>query len=279
MMEWTLLLLQQQFKVIKHPSRFKRNTMRKTTTTIKLFAILAISATSFANAQLAPSNPATELGPSKQLDAPVSRNIGGQNNPIRNVVGAPICPSINSFGMVDMGFDKILLDWSNSSSFDSIYFRLTPSGSGSSRVVGILGNPNPGRYFIQGLLSQTTYDIEMSTKCNGTISSWSSPITLTTLPEPGPRFANNGGHNNLQMNITPNPANDQIKIIFGAISAGINYQLRIVDQSGRVVYSTNIISILGTNVLPLNTSSLAPGIYFVGIRSDVMSSVDKLIIL
>lgn len=246
---------------------------------IKLFAILAVSTTSIANAQSLRSNSQDAMEVSNDQFSPMEKNIGGQNIPVRNVVGTPICPAINSISMVDMGSDKALVKWNNPINFDSIFFRFAPSGSNLYRIVAIPGSPNPGRYFIQGLLSQTTYDIEVSTKCGATNSTWSAPLTVTTFPEPGPRFgAATNPSNVFQLSVTPNPANDLIKINFISNNAHLNYNVRISDQSGRLLFNVNMASNLGTNVLPLNISSYAPGIYFVSVTSAKSTSVQKLIV-
>lgn len=255
------------------------NFFRSGKNAIKLFAILAVSTTSIANAQEIINNGNDEASPVKEQFSPVEKIIGGQNIPVRNVIGAPICPSINSLNMVDLGYNKVLVKWTNPINFDSIFFRFAPSGSNLYRIVAIPGSPNPGRYFIQGLLSQTTYDIEVSTKCGATNSTWSSPLTVTTFVEPGPRFAGATNPSNVfQLSVTPNPANDLIKINFISTNTHLNYNIRIADQSGRLLFNVNIASNLGSNDIPLNISSYAPGIYFVSVTSAKSTSVQKLIV-
>lgn len=75
--------------------------------------------------------------------------------------------------------------------------------------------------------------------------------------------------NDLSLELVPNPANESVRI-YGDFN---NAAVSIVDLNGKIVYQTNLISgsIIETNQLPA-------GIYVVRIKSDEISSNQKLVI-
>ncbi len=249
---------------------------------IKLFALMAIAGTTIANAQVPVSNNHDEVESSKPLVTPVQRNQGGIGTPIRNVTINPITATISALNMVDMGPHKVLVDWSNLATFDSIFFRFTVSGSGIYRIVTIGGNPNPGRYFIEGLLSQTTYDIEVATKIGANTSAWSAPLTVTTLVEPGPRFGNPEGDETPQvikeLKSTPNPATDVASIRFNSTIDNLLCNISITSAAGKPVYKNQFYASLGENDIEIDLSTWTPGVYMVRVNTNGFTGVIKLIV-
>src|SRR5688572_10602813 len=129
-----------------------------------LLFVLALTGINFTQAQRVTNSSQTD-----QEQSFVNERNPGTVTPIRNNNGVniAICPTITAINMQDMGCDKALVTWTNTMNFDSILFRVTQFGTSNVRIVTIPGTPNPGRYFIQGLLPLTTYDIEASTICVG----------------------------------------------------------------------------------------------------------------
>lgn len=241
---------------------------------LRVFMILAMSGTSFTYAQQAVTNVPNDMKPVEDQPFYNERNPGS-GTPKGNIIVAPICPTITSLTMLDMGFDKAILTWSNIANFDSIYFRFAPTGSLISRIVGISGNPNPERYYLMGLVSQTSYDIEVSTVCSsGGRSAWSAPITVTTLAEPAPRLSNQSNPNMLIVN--PNPAASLTTISFAA-TAGSPQQVSIVSSTGRIVYSRQIIPTSDKVQMSVDVSAYTPGIYMVRVNNNSNVSVERLI--
>lgn len=225
---------------------------------LKLFTLLAVSGSSIATAQVA------------------SRN--GQNSAIANAPISIACNPITAIDMVDLGYDKIITEWNNSMNYDSIFLRVTISGSVNSRIISLAGSPNPGGFIIQGLSSQTTYDVEISAKCGTNITPWSTPLTVTTLIEPGPRFSVSAQTNYHNLNLTPNPADQLTKISFTAQKSQLSFTIEIADQSGRMIYSQSVISRSGYNEIPVDITTLAPGLYFVTLTNEKYTSVKKLVV-
>ncbi len=235
----------------------------------KLFMVLAMSGTSLTYAQKATQ---TEI-------KPVIIQPSGEKNPVSgtvkgNVIVAPIAPTISSLQMLDMGHDKAILTWDNMSNFDSILFRYAPSGATLTRIVAISGNPNPERFYLLGLQSQTTYDIEVSTiSTNGVRSSWSTPLTVTTLTEPTPRLSQ-GNANRIIVN--PNPATTLTNVSF-VTTSNMPQQVSIVSAAGRVMYSKQIIPNDDKVQMTIDVSAYPSGIYMVRVKNNNNISVERLV--
>ncbi len=232
--------------------------------------ILALSGSSFTYAQQATTS---DMKPVENQTSNAQRNPSGGTTK-GNTVVAPIMPTISALIMLDMGWDKAILSWNTTAVFDSIIFRFAPTGSLITRTVGISGNPNPERYYLTGLQSQTSYDIEVSTISGGFQSGWSAPLTVTTFNEPGPRLGGIGNSTGLMIN--PNPAAATTTISFIA-TTGQPQVVSIVSSTGRVVYSRTIVPTTDKVLLNLDVSSYLPGIYMVRINSNTSVSVDRLI--
>ena len=75
------------------------------------------------------------------------------------------------------------------------------------------------------------------------------------------------------INLFPNPANNHLSITLG--SDNKNVEVAIADITGKIVYTT---SVYETNMIGVNTSEFAEGIYLVQIQSGEFISTKKLII-
>jgi hypothetical protein len=78
------------------------------------------------------------------------------------------------------------------------------------------------------------------------------------------------------VSIMPNPAKDDINIVFDAIQNG-NIQLEITDVSGRLVKSQKIEANKGSNSTMLNISAFAYGTYWIKISDGSTEVVEKII--
>jgi hypothetical protein len=68
-------------------------------------------------------------------------------------------------------------------------------------------------------------------------------------------------------NIYPNPASDQVTILFTADKVESN-TINLMDISGRIVFTTSIESVIGDNQFQLNLYDFAKGMYMVIIKND-----------
>jgi Secretion system C-terminal sorting domain len=242
------------------------------------FMFSMLMAGNFAQAQQANYN--TIDGAAFEQNDALEKNPG-TGQPVKNITviapSIPLCPTIPSLDMIDKSFDKVILGWSQTATFDSIVVRYNLSGTSTYREVGFSGNPNPGMYILQGLTAQTSYDFQIRTKCyTGAVSNWSAPLSLTTFAEPAPRLAGNQ-RNTISLRVNPNPAQNATTISFVAPINSTNLII-ISSSAGRDVYRTTEVCTAGKIQIPVNLTNIAPGLYFVRVYTGGAMSVERLIV-
>jgi hypothetical protein len=77
-------------------------------------------------------------------------------------------------------------------------------------------------------------------------------------------------------NIMPNPAKDDVSVVFDAVTNG-TVQVVMTDVLGRTVKSQKMEASKGVNTLMLNISALSFGTYTVKITDGISESVEKLV--
>jgi len=78
-----------------------------------------------------------------------------------------------------------------------------------------------------------------------------------------------GDLNNINMNVFPNPASDNITLSFEA--NGDDHLIQITDMSGRVVLEKTYYKLSGMQQINLNTTTLNTGFYLVSVAKDGVS--------
>jgi len=68
----------------------------------------------------------------------------------------------------------------------------------------------------------------------------------------------------LDVKIYPNPAKDNLNIFTEYDARWIGKDIHVIDMSGRIVFKT----VISSSVQSLNTSHLAPGVYFIRLEKD-----------
>jgi hypothetical protein len=84
-------------------------------------------------------------------------------------------------------------------------------------------------------------------------------------------------NSNIGLVVYPNPASNDVFISFDNQS-GNAMSIELVDQLGRVVYSTSEIQIIGFNTIALNSSNVSDGMYSVRLQSGNNSITKRIII-
>jgi hypothetical protein len=83
---------------------------------------------------------------------------------------------------------------------------------------------------------------------------------------------------NGSISVSPNPANNQIKIAFRLIKAG-TVSLSLIDMQGKTVCTPAPVEYpKGANAVPLDVSDLEKGIYFLKVQTGKVSETVKLMI-
>jgi len=81
--------------------------------------------------------------------------------------------------------------------------------------------------------------------------------------------------NNINLNIYPNPAQHTLNI---QVSESIkNANIRLIDQSGRLIQAKQNITLDAHQAMPLNINHLASGVYFISIQSKTMNVTKKIL--
>jgi len=127
--------------------------------------------------------------------------------------------------------------------------------------------PPNSHYTFSRLIHNTTYDWQIRTNCdaNAVSNSGMSAIhTFTTSPrlEEGETEIDASS-----FSIYPNPADAQTTVAFSAGSES-NYNIRLMDITGRIVLQNNVTSVIGENQYLLDLSPLAKGIYMLVLQTE-----------
>jgi len=80
-----------------------------------------------------------------------------------------------------------------------------------------------------------------------------------------------------EMNVYPNPADEEVHVDFNAYAAE-QLEIKLTDISGKQVQTYRISSAIGTNEVILNTQSCTPGIYFVTVLGSSTSCIKPVVI-
>jgi hypothetical protein len=84
---------------------------------------------------------------------------------------------------------------------------------------------------------------------------------------------------NSQLTCYPNPASEQVNISFSGISSKESATVKIMDMSGKLVYTKSINVTTGNNNLQLELASLNNGIYFIQLETADSRQIGKLSIV
>jgi hypothetical protein len=174
----------------------------------------------------------------------------------------PVCPSIGTVSVVDLGFNKVKLAWNAGVSVDTIMIRYAVSGTTNYQWIKRSGNP--GEYWIPNLQPETSYDAWVSTKCSsGSTSMWGEGVTFTTLPIPPGRYTEEAG--TIHLNAYPNPARNHIGYVFES-DDNKPYSVKVCDMAGRELYREERVADEGLTDGKVNLPGYSPGLYMLVVQ-------------
>ncbi|MBN4071097.1 T9SS type A sorting domain-containing protein, partial [Crocinitomix catalasitica] len=151
--------------------------------------------------------------------------------------------------------ENVNLSWKTSSEINNDYFTVEKSlnghdftflaevnAAGNSAAVNTYGaiDPRPSIGVNYYRLKQTDFDGNYH---------YSKPISINVI------------NNNETFKVFPNPTQHSAEVFFNSVSED-ETEIKIIDASGRVVFSQTINSTIGTNRIDLNTAEFAEGVYF-----------------
>ena len=147
--------------------------------------------------------------------------------------------------------------------------------SGFGQGEGEFAEITTNSYSIEGLESDTEYDVYVRALCSETFMSiWSDVVTFTTLTGDTPEGID-GVDGNFQFAIYPNPTSGATTITLNGVEGKVN--ISVVDMNGRTVTSEDVEC--GSECEKrIDVAGLAQGTYFVRVLGDDINSVRKLIV-
>lgn len=179
------------------------------------------------------------------------------------------CPSLGPVSLIDLAFNKVKISWNPSINVQTIRIRYAEVGTTDYTHKTLPGNPNPGEAWVYGLQASTTYNIWVSTVCSdGGWALWGTPLTFTTLDEPTPRYAPEGGLINL--NAYPNPTRYRLNYVFESEDER-EYVVKVCDMAGRELISMNKMSNEGLTGDKVSLIGLPSGLYMLIVQKGALS--------
>src|ERR1035437_1902975 len=142
------------------------------------------------------------------------------------------CALPTSFNTINILGTSVKATWIQSQCAYNYTIQISPHAQNNWTSFVISPSSN---YTFTGLALSTQYDWKIQTNCNtsGSINSGWSPIqTFTTAAQRLVEEPNT----TTSFKMYPNPASDQIKIIFSSMEEG-NYFINLIDMTGRIVKS------------------------------------------
>jgi len=132
-------------------------------------------------------------------------------------------------------------------------------------------------YSFSQLTKNTSYDWQIRTNCNASlsnVSSWSAIQTFTTAARLEDGETESFG---TSFNTFPNPATDQLNIVFNSDNEE-GYVIRLMDITGRIITSANGNSVVGENQYQMNLSQVSKGVYMVVLQNGTGLIQNKIIV-
>ena len=174
--------------------------------------------------------------------------------------------------------------WGTLPTSDSILIRYKPD-QGSSYFYITIPNTGQNNYLITELTPNTRYQWRIKTTCGTTSSSYSQRKYFYTLPNntttqfavTNKTTANTKIESANNFMVYPNPASASVNISY--FSEGANESnLNIVDINGRLIKTQRVQISDGDNTINIETENIESGIYFVQIRNEQDTEIQRLII-
>ncbi len=166
-----------------------------------------------------------------------------------------------------------VISW-NSSAAPSFKVRYRKTGSTTYLYQNVAWSPcNATTVQLTGLISNTSYTVDVKAVCSGAVTSYSSPVTFKTLiTNPSVAAVENRSineeitllNNSPKPELFPNPFSNELYFNSGDMS-NVS-RLLIMDFEGRVVYEVEQLREIESQ--KINTSQWPSGVYFVRLIGD-----------
>ena len=183
---------------------------------------------------------------------------------ITNACAIPAMPAIPT---TNIGATYAMGNWIQPSCHQSYNVRISIHNANSWTTNTI---PPNSHYTFSGLAHNTAYDWQIQTNCNASltnVSGYSAVQTFTTVARLGDGITN-PDQQIASFQVYPNPANDQLTVVFSSNAEEL-YSIRMIDITGRVVMNKSLVSVGGDNQYELNLAAIPRGLYLVLLQNGV----------
>ena len=201
-----------------------------------------------------------------------SPTVGGIFNYTGGAIGCG-CIAPSNTATANVAATTAYASWTQPSCYYNNSIRISKHGLNSWTTY----NFNNSHYTFSALSRNTMYDWQVRTNCNPAMTSnsdWTAIQTFNTLASRDEGFANNADY---AFNVYPNPANDHAIVSFNATTED-NYNIRLIDITGRIIQSVNYTSIIGENQYQMSLSSVAKGVYNIILQNGSVLMHSKIVI-
>jgi len=204
----------------------------------------------------------------------VTNTNGCTGSASTTVASACAIPVIAATPTTNIGVNYAMANWIQPSCHVSYNVRVSVHNANVWTVHTIAPNTH---YTISGLTANTTYDWQVQTNCNASLTSvsgYSASQTFTTLLR---EEGNDGPISTASFNVYPNPASDEATIVFSSDKEAA-YTIRLMDILGKEVMTITNTSVVGENQYQMNLSTIAKGIYMVILQNENGTLQKKIVV-
>jgi len=204
----------------------------------------------------------------------VTNTNGCTGSASTTVASACAIPVIAATPTTNIGVNYAMANWIQPSCHVSYNVRVSVHNANVWTVHTIAPNTH---YTISGLTANTTYDWQVQTNCNASLTSvsgYSASQTFTTLLR---EEGNDGPISAASFNVYPNPASDEATIVFSSDKEAA-YTIRLMDILGKEVMTITNTSVVGENQYQMNLSTIAKGIYMVILQNENGTLQKKIVV-
>jgi hypothetical protein len=185
------------------------------------------------------------------------------------------CTEPGGLSTTNISRNKARLNWTLPACNAGVQLQYRLQGALSWTTVNTSGNYRQ----LNGLIPNSFYEWRVATKCGtGTPSVYSDLCALQLFSTPAQRLAEEPETEEAnEFNVFPNPASEKLSVKFSSLSMS-NYNLQILDATGRMIFEKTGVSLIHTNTTELDISSLSEGIYFLRYTSREITEQRKIVI-
>ena len=205
---------------------------------------------------IAPGNPGTYC-------VTVTSSAGCTSSSCTQLTTSCVAPSVSVTPTTSITAITATANWIQPTCYYGYSLRISKHGLNTWTTY--TSTPNT-HYTFSGLLHNTSYDWQIRTNCNSgqtVVSPWSATQTFTTAA----RLQEGEFEVDNSFNAYPNPASEVVNISFTADKEE-DMTIRMMDITGRIIYSTSLTAIIGENQHQINLSDFAKGVYLIGLQNS-----------